>query len=181
MGLRWKYVPLPPFFAAELKALHRKHSATSPVLSEVIAHARACGWTLDAMGEVLGVTRERVRQLAPVPKLASPLPLCIDVPVAPQRLVKVRGKVSAVKPCGTLAAYRRHLGKKEKPCELCKQANAAYHRDGRISRRQRDAPVHGRLSTYSNWGCRCDSCIKVNSAEMNRKFQGRPRGRDDAG
>jgi hypothetical protein len=31
----------------------------------------------------------------------------------------------AVQPCGTYAAYKRHLRKGEAPCNLCKQANAA--------------------------------------------------------
>ena len=38
-----------------------------------------------------------------------------------------------LKPCGTLAAYKRHISKGEKPCNACQQANtdhanAFYHR-----------------------------------------------------
>jgi hypothetical protein len=32
------------------------------------------------------------------------------------------------KPCGTLAAYRRHLWRGEEPCQPCKDANAAEWR-----------------------------------------------------
>jgi hypothetical protein len=33
-----------------------------------------------------------------------------------------------LKPCGTLAAYRRHLWRGEEPCQPCKDANAAEWR-----------------------------------------------------
>jgi hypothetical protein len=33
------------------------------------------------------------------------------------------------KPHGTVAAYRRHQRAGETPCEVCKQANALYHRE----------------------------------------------------
>lgn len=31
-------------------------------------------------------------------------------------------------PCGTLAAYRRHLRRDETPCQACRDANAAAQR-----------------------------------------------------
>lgn len=34
-----------------------------------------------------------------------------------------------VRPCGTIAAYRRHLRHGETPCYQCMDANAAYWRD----------------------------------------------------
>jgi hypothetical protein len=43
---------------------------------------------------------------------------------------RLRGGPARVpKPCGTLAAYRRHQRRGEPPCDLCKAANAAYQRD----------------------------------------------------
>jgi hypothetical protein len=36
-----------------------------------------------------------------------------------------------VQPCGTLAAYRRHLDKGEEPCAECRAANAEYSRQAR--------------------------------------------------
>ena len=35
----------------------------------------------------------------------------------------------ALQPCGTQAAYRRHLSKGEQPCDACRAAAAAYQRD----------------------------------------------------
>lgn len=32
-------------------------------------------------------------------------------------------------PCGTVAAYKRHLRNKEEPCAACREANAAHHRE----------------------------------------------------
>lgn len=41
---------------------------------------------------------------------------------------------SKLKPCGTRAAYRRHLRKKEVPCELCRAAERHYQRAWNIER-----------------------------------------------
>lgn len=38
-------------------------------------------------------------------------------------------------PCGTHAAYRRHLKAGEEPCRPCKDANAEYHRNRRLRRK----------------------------------------------
>lgn len=35
----------------------------------------------------------------------------------------------ATQPCGTVAAYRRHLRNGETPDEACRQANAQHHRE----------------------------------------------------
>lgn len=32
-------------------------------------------------------------------------------------------------PCGTTAAYARHLRHGEQPCQACREANAAKHRE----------------------------------------------------
>lgn len=37
----------------------------------------------------------------------------------------------ALKPCGTVAAYRRHRKNGEDPCDLCKKANATVQRERR--------------------------------------------------
>lgn len=36
--------------------------------------------------------------------------------------------MSDLKPCGTIAAYRRHQRHGEQPCEACQKVWAAYHR-----------------------------------------------------
>ena len=36
-----------------------------------------------------------------------------------------------LKPCGTYAAYARHLNRNEKPCDACKQANTELRRERR--------------------------------------------------
>lgn len=46
-----------------------------------------------------------------------------------------------LKPCGTTAAYRRHLRKGEKPCGACRDANAAAKRAHVIEARQEVAEV----------------------------------------
>lgn len=39
------------------------------------------------------------------------------------------GPARDLKPCGTVAAYRRHQRHGEEPCEACKKAHAEYHRE----------------------------------------------------
>jgi hypothetical protein len=34
-----------------------------------------------------------------------------------------------IKPCGTIAAYRRHLRNSEQPCEACRLEWARYNRE----------------------------------------------------
>jgi hypothetical protein len=41
----------------------------------------------------------------------------------------------ATQPCGTVAAYKRHLRHREPPCDPCREANAAYQHDRYIERR----------------------------------------------
>jgi hypothetical protein len=44
---------------------------------------------------------------------------------------------SELKPCGTPAAYARHLKRDEAPCDACRFAWNAYCRDKQYARRQR--------------------------------------------
>lgn len=47
-----------------------------------------------------------------------------------------------LKPCGTLAAYQRHLRRGEAPCADCRRANRDYHRRDRATnpkRQEREA------------------------------------------
>jgi hypothetical protein len=39
------------------------------------------------------------------------------------------GSWAVVRECGTYAAYRRHLRKRETPCQPCRDAKAAYAKD----------------------------------------------------
>lgn len=32
-------------------------------------------------------------------------------------------------PCGTVAAYKRHLYNDEEPCDACREANRVHHRE----------------------------------------------------
>lgn len=54
-------------------------------------------------------------------------------------------------------------------CGECRDASTRRRRQEMASRRARlaaDPSVvqHGRASTYTNWGCRCDDCKAANSA-----------------
>ena len=46
-----------------------------------------------------------------------------------------------LRPCGTTAAYRRHLRNGEQPCEACRSANAAARRDQKLESRSEAAEV----------------------------------------
>jgi len=60
-----------------------------------------------------------------------------------------------LKPCGTSAAYRRHLRHGETPCDACREVENAR---GRLPGNGPMQPAqHGTPSKY-NAGCRCDAC-----------------------
>lgn len=40
----------------------------------------------------------------------------------------VSGEVRELRPCGTPAAYRRHIRRGEDVCKLCRKAHAAYEK-----------------------------------------------------
>ncbi len=65
-------------------------------------------------------------------------------------------------------------------CEVCetkrKARNTEYMRRWRARRRESTPPpdAHGRLSTYINWGCRCDACLEAHRSyhrERRRKLR----------
>ncbi|AZQ77657.1 hypothetical protein EJ997_10215 [Flaviflexus ciconiae] len=45
----------------------------------------------------------------------------------------------ALKPCGTIAAYRRHRKNDEDPCDQCREANAAVQRERRNAKKAEKA------------------------------------------
>ena len=61
-------------------------------------------------------------------------------------------------------------------CQPCRDANAALQRK-QVTRRAAvvsDAEVqHGSVSTYINWGCRCDECKAAHSANLARQREAR--------
>lgn len=74
-----------------------------------------------------------------------------------------------LKPCGTPAAYRRHLRHGEAACQACLDAEAAR------SRLEGNAPFqparHGTKSKYDA-GCRCEPCTRANRVSMERWREG---------
>lgn len=50
----------------------------------------------------------------------------------------------ALKPHGTLAAYRRHNRRGEKPCRPCREAHNAYNREWMRARRRAEAEAFWR-------------------------------------
>ena len=81
-------------------------------------------------------------------------------------------------PCGTRAAYVRHLRHGER-CDECREANNAAQRADKANRKLRldagEQPPggHGNIHTYNNWMCRCDECREAWSDEMRRRAQRR--------
>jgi hypothetical protein len=45
--------------------------------------------------------------------------------------------MSGLQPCGTVAAYKRHLYNQQEPCRACRTANHAYERARTDARHQR--------------------------------------------
>jgi hypothetical protein len=59
-------------------------------------------------------------------------------------------------------------------CGRCIEANreSARQRSQERATRQ-DQAVHGRASTYQNWGCRCDPCKAAHSIRLKQRRSGR--------
>jgi hypothetical protein len=65
-----------------------------------------------------------------------------------------------LKPCGTPAAYRRHLRHGEKPCDECREAENSRNR---VPGGKPFQPAqHGTISKYHR-GCRCKDCTRANT------------------
>lgn len=64
-------------------------------------------------------------------------------------------------PCGTVAAYKRHVRRGEEPCGRCREAESLRWRGGRP--RVRGGPVkHGEPEMYGR-GCRCTACCEASA------------------
>lgn len=63
-----------------------------------------------------------------------------------------------LQPCGTPAAYRRHLRRGEPACRACLDAEAERQRPEGAPPRAK--PRHGTASMY-NAGCRCVDCTQA--------------------
>jgi hypothetical protein len=61
-------------------------------------------------------------------------------------------------------------------CEVCKRVNAE-----RCSRRRKERDPsklpperHGKISTYSNWNCRCGECTEAWNTYQNKRYHTKP-------
>lgn len=71
--------------------------------------------------------------------------------------------------CGSMTKYRNGCR-----CEDCRKANAAHARKERARWRERgQLPASGahNVSTYRNYGCRCDVCKAAMKAKNARRYQ----------
>ena len=76
------------------------------------------------------------------------------------RFVAIQSGIGGqLQPCGTDAAYIRHLRKHEAPCHDCiaahNRANAEWRQKARIEKHQF---THGTAYGYDVMGCRCGPC-----------------------
>ena len=77
-----------------------------------------------------------------------------------------------LEPCGTVAAYQRHIRNGEQACQACRWAAALRSANQRIERAGRADVPHGTVSGYCNWGCRCEKCTKAqtNATRERRRY-----------
>lgn len=85
-----------------------------------------------------------------------------DLPPAPKR---------PLKPCGTNAAYNRHIARNEDPCEPCKAAHREHAAGLRKQPRPRQAAQHGTpsgaVAHYRNKTALCEPCKKARNEYRN--------------
>jgi hypothetical protein len=148
------------------------------------------GWTLQAVADLYGLTRERVRQITSVPAEAA-----LDARRS-QRLAELRAWQS--RPCSICGQEevgnsttgicrlcrdsRAHLNgtryNQGCRCDDCIEANRRRMRRRRAQMKAdflagRVSPPHGRRSTYINYGCRCRECTAAHSEACRRYYQER--------
>lgn len=130
---------LPVDFAQTLREVR---SGQPERLSRLLRDANDAGWTLTALAEPLGVTREAVRlriKRADHPRhLAAPN---VEIPSPPTRAktkAEIQREASAerarnreLRPCGTRSAYARHIYRGEEPDDACRQAANDYNGEER--------------------------------------------------
>lgn len=72
-----------------------------------------------------------------------------------------------LKPCGTPAAYRRHIKRGEEPCEPCRAANTQRKKAGAVTGRtgRRKPIAHGTRAGYRQHRYRgeeaCPACMEA--------------------
>jgi len=69
---------------------------------------------------------------------------------------------------GTVSGYRRGCR-----CRACTTANSDYVQQARVERAVRlqldpSLVVHGSVSTYDNWMCRCPDCAEAQKLRLRR-------------
>lgn len=96
-------------------------------------------------------------------------------PDGPEAAVRVRRSSGRpLKPCGTQAAYLRHLRAGEKACAECRAANADYYRRARVAAgvRPRELSPCGTPAAYQrhrkNGEPTCDPCRAAWAAQTAR-------------
>jgi hypothetical protein len=150
------------------------------ILLELQKHSPAL--TLDEMGQRVGLTRERVRQILKANGITVRRPLvpCNGSEVCGRyvsvysetgfcyiclrRIDKFATHIPPVKQADTHGT-RSCYALRECRCKACCAATLIYSRKSRLERMKHsgDAP-HGTASAYLNWGCRCAPCKAAGSA-----------------
>jgi hypothetical protein len=105
----------PADFAAQLRAMHaptgpgHRNMRPSIALRCTLVLARRKGWTLQALGDALGLTRERIRQIIAIPfKPGQFTGSPIDIPAPPPRpLTKEEQRRAARKPTPRLTEQEK--------------------------------------------------------------------------
>lgn len=156
---------------------------------DVIRRGHAEGRTLQQIGDDMGITRERVRQLAQrlglkfrantfrkLRKIATAREL-VASGISVTRAVRAAslsyrdaqqaGLCSLPRPI----VHNRYRYTRGCRCEICMAAN----RESARSVRGKEPPRHGTQSGYCNYGCRCDAC-KAAGAAANRARADKRRG-----
>lgn len=112
--------------------------------------------TMQEIGDKYGVSRQRISQV--VARLGVVRPKREKTP-------------KPVKPPRALAHGRHGYQRRKCRCAACCAAWEAYKAERRAIVAARVVPefaVHGRYTTYGNYGCRCAPCSAAHSEEMKR-------------
>ena len=82
-----------------------------------------------------------------------------------QRIARYQPRRQELRPCGTYAAYRRHLAQGEEPCEDCKAARSAQARGERVTRTLQPCGTYAAFHRHKKKGEEpCDACLEAHRA-----------------
>ncbi|MFD5107166.1 hypothetical protein [Streptomyces cinereoruber] len=83
--------------------------------------------------------------------------------------LREQDELNGLLPCGTSAAWKRHIKRGEPACPPCRAARSEERKRWANDPAAADRAGHGKASTYSNYKCRCGPCTAAHAERAQEK------------